>query len=65
MKSKRSSRRGGCGCALLERLSAQQRFWLKVVVALVVVGAAVGIGVGISRAVGAGVWKGGKIGEGS
>jgi hypothetical protein len=32
--------------------------WAKIIIALLVIGAAVGLGVGISRAVGGGVWAG-------
>ncbi len=45
------------GCSPLRGLTGRQRFWVKVVIAVLVVGAAVGIGIGISKAVGAGVWK--------
>lgn len=57
------------GCSPLRGLSKNQKLWAKIIIALVVIGAAVGIGIGISKAVGAGVWKNansqGKIGSGS
>ena len=57
------------GCSPLRRLNKKQQIWAKILIALVVVGAAVGIGIGISRAVGGGVWKDensqGRIGSGS
>ncbi|KAF1914977.1 hypothetical protein BDU57DRAFT_309644 [Ampelomyces quisqualis] len=46
------------GCNLFKVLTNKQRLWAKIVIALVVVAAAVGLGVGISRAVGGGVWAG-------
>ncbi|KAF2034637.1 hypothetical protein EK21DRAFT_85216 [Setomelanomma holmii] len=46
------------GCNLFKNLTSKQRLWAKIVIALLVVAAAVGLGVGISRAVGGGVWAG-------
>ncbi|KAI9818106.1 MAG: hypothetical protein M1827_000731 [Pycnora praestabilis] len=46
------------GCSPLRNLTKQQKLWAKILIALVIIGAAVGIGIGISRAVGGGVWKG-------
>ncbi|EAT88894.1 hypothetical protein HBH56_067870 [Parastagonospora nodorum] len=46
------------GCNLFKNLTGKQRLWAKIIIALVVVAAAVGLGVGISRAVGGGVWAG-------
>jgi hypothetical protein len=46
------------GCNLFKNLTSKQRLWAKIVIALVVIAAAVGLGVGISRAVGGGVWAG-------
>lgn len=46
------------GCAFFRNLTNKQRLWAKIVIALLVVAAAVGLGVGISRAVGGGVWAG-------
>jgi hypothetical protein len=46
------------GCNLFKNLTSKQRLWVKIVIALIVVAAAVGLGVGISRAVGGGVWAG-------
>ena len=46
------------GCNLFKNLTSKQRLWAKIIIALLVVAAAVGLGVGISRAVGGGVWVG-------
>ncbi|OAL53214.1 hypothetical protein IQ07DRAFT_585157 [Pyrenochaeta sp. DS3sAY3a] len=46
------------GCAFFRNLTSKQRLWAKIVIALLIVAAAVGLGVGISRAVGGGVWAG-------
>ncbi|KAJ8109577.1 hypothetical protein OPT61_g7363 [Boeremia exigua] len=46
------------GCNLFQGLSTKQRLWIKIIIGLLVIGAAVGLGVGISRAVGGGVWAG-------
>jgi hypothetical protein len=46
------------GCKLFGGLTSKQRLWAKIIIALFIVAAAVGLGVGISRAVGGGVWKG-------
>lgn len=46
------------GCNLFRNLTSKQRLWAKIIIALIVVAAAVGLGVGISRAVGGGVWAG-------
>lgn len=42
----------------LHRLGKRQKLTAQIVIALLVIGAAVGIGVGVSRAVGGGVWSG-------
>ncbi|KAF1829748.1 hypothetical protein BDW02DRAFT_134092 [Decorospora gaudefroyi] len=55
---KRKSYQRKRGCAFFRNLTSKQRLWAKIVIALVVVAAAVGLGVGISRAVGGGVWAG-------
>lgn len=44
-----------CGC--MAGMDKKKALWIKVLIAFVVVGAAIGVGVGISRAVGGGVWK--------
>jgi len=44
-------------CAFSE-LTKKQKLWVKIFIALFVLAAAVGLGVGISRAVGGGVWAG-------
>ncbi|MCJ1366339.1 hypothetical protein MMC16_005467 [Acarospora aff. strigata] len=41
----------------MRKLSKKQKLWVKISIALLIVGAAVGLGIGISKAVGAGVWK--------
>lgn len=45
------------GCHCMSNLSRMQRLLIKFVIALVIVGAMVGIGVGISLRVGGGVYK--------
>ena len=55
---KRKSYKRKRGCAFFHRLTSKQRLWAKIVIALLVIAAAVGLGVGISRAVGGGVWAG-------
>jgi hypothetical protein len=45
------------GCNLFRGLTDKQRLWAKIAIALFVVAAAVALGVGISRAVGGGVWS--------
>ena len=46
------------GCAAFKGMTRKQRLWVKIIIALLVIAAAVGLGVGISRAVGGGVWAG-------
>jgi len=55
---KRKSYQRKRGAAFFRNLTNKQRMWAKIVIALLVVAAAVGLGVGISRAVGGGVWAG-------
>ena len=55
---KRRAHKRRKGCNLFKGLSSKQRLWIKIIIAMLVVGAAVGLGVGISRAVGGGVWAG-------
>ncbi|SLM36236.1 hypothetical protein LPUS_00567 [Lasallia pustulata] len=45
------------GCSPWRDLSKKQKLWARIFIALIIIGAAVGIGVGISKAVGGGVWK--------
>ncbi|MCJ1353644.1 MAG: hypothetical protein MMC33_003631 [Icmadophila ericetorum] len=45
------------GCHPMRNLSKQQKLFVKLVIAVLIVGGAIGIGIGISKAVGAGVWK--------
>lgn len=55
---KRKSYQRKRGCAFFRNMTNKQRMWAKIAIALLVVAAAVGLGVGISRAVGGGVWAG-------
>ncbi|KAF2265598.1 hypothetical protein CC78DRAFT_181792 [Lojkania enalia] len=55
---KKKMNRRARGCNLFRSLNSKQRLWAKIIIALLVVAAAVGLGVGISRAVGGGVWAG-------
>ncbi|KAF2876323.1 hypothetical protein BDV95DRAFT_222638 [Massariosphaeria phaeospora] len=55
---KRKTSKRARGCNLFKNLNSKQRLWVKIVIALIIVAAAVGLGVGISRAVGGGVWSG-------
>lgn len=55
---KRKDHKRKKGCTPFQGLSSKQRLWIKIIIALLVIGAAVGLGVGISRAVGGGVWAG-------
>ncbi|KAH6612516.1 hypothetical protein C7974DRAFT_79725 [Boeremia exigua] len=55
---KRKDHKRKKGCNLFQGLTSKQRLWIKIIIALLVIGAAVGLGVGISRAVGGGVWAG-------
>ncbi|KAF2740399.1 hypothetical protein EJ04DRAFT_210127 [Polyplosphaeria fusca] len=57
LDQKKKNRRSR-GCNLFRNLNSKQRLWAKVIIALIIVAAAVGLGVGISRAVGGGVWSG-------
>ncbi|KAF2474595.1 uncharacterized protein BDR25DRAFT_110184 [Lindgomyces ingoldianus] len=57
MEKKKQTKRAK-GCNLFRNLNSKQRLWVKIIIALLVVGAAVGLGVGVSRAVGGGVWSG-------
>lgn len=45
------------GCSPWRNLSKKQKLWAQIIIAFIIIGAAVGIGVGISKAVGGGVWK--------
>ena len=40
-----------------KRMSKKQKFWVKIVIAVVIVGAITGLGVGITKAVGGGVFR--------
>ena len=57
-KSKECSMKAGRnGWNPMRKLNKRQKLWAKLLIALLIVGAAVGLGIGISKAVGAGVWK--------
>ncbi|KZF24765.1 hypothetical protein L228DRAFT_103777 [Xylona heveae TC161] len=45
---------------LFRKLSKKQIIWIKVVIALFIIALAVGLGLGISKAVGGGIWKSGS-----
>lgn len=45
------------GCSPWRNLTKKQKLWAQILIAFIIIGAAVGIGVGISKAVGGGVWK--------
>jgi hypothetical protein len=57
LKEQKKAARRQNGCNPMRNLSKRTRFWIKILIGLLVVGLAVGIGVGISKAVGGGVWK--------
>ncbi len=40
-----------------KRMSKKQKFWVKVLIAIVIIGAITGLGVGITKAVGGGVFR--------
>lgn len=44
-------------CGWMACLSKPARMWVKVLLAMLLVGAAVGVAIGISKAVGGGVWR--------
>ncbi|KAI9683342.1 MAG: hypothetical protein M1829_005412 [Trizodia sp. TS-e1964] len=54
-KQKSALRRGGCHP--LARLGRRTKLGVKILIALLIVSAAVGIGVGVTKAVGGGVWR--------
>ena len=43
--------------SLFKRMSKKQKFWVKLLIAVVIVGAITGLGVGITKAVGGGVFR--------
>ena len=43
--------------SLFKRLSKKQKFWVQVLIAIVIVGAITGLGIGITKAVGGGVFR--------
>ena len=40
-----------------KRMSKRQKFWVKILIAVIVVGAITGLGIGITKAVGGGVFR--------
>jgi len=44
-------------CGWMAGMPKKTQIWIKIGIALLVIGAAIGIGVGVSRAVGGGIWK--------
>ncbi|KAF2749913.1 hypothetical protein M011DRAFT_456646 [Sporormia fimetaria CBS 119925] len=56
MLEKEKQSRRARGCNLFRGLNSRQRLWVKIFIGLMIVAAATGLGVGISRAVGGGVW---------
>lgn len=40
-----------------KRMSKKQKFWSKILIAIIIVGAITGLGVGITKAVGGGVFR--------
>jgi hypothetical protein len=56
-EKERKKRKGGWWNAMCH-MNKKQKMWFRVIVFLIIVAAAVGLGVGISRAVGGGVWAG-------
>lgn len=56
MLEKKKKHQRARGCRLLRNLNSRQRLWVKILIGLLLVAAATGLGVGISRAVGGGVW---------
>ncbi|KAK9414437.1 hypothetical protein SUNI508_11279 [Seiridium unicorne] len=44
-------------CQCMARLSKRNRLLVKILIAFLVIGAAVGVGLGISKPLGAGIWK--------
>lgn len=49
--------RGQNSCSPFKHLSKKQKFWVKVLIAVVIIGAITGLGVGITKAVGGGVFR--------
>jgi hypothetical protein len=58
MMDKKKQTKRARGCNLFRNLNSKQRLWVKILIGLLVLGAAVGLGIGISKAVGGGVWAG-------
>jgi len=44
-------------CGWMAGMSKTTQMWIKIFIALLVIGAAIGIGIGVSKAVGGGIWK--------
>ncbi|KAF2280889.1 uncharacterized protein EI97DRAFT_12002 [Westerdykella ornata] len=56
MLDKKRQNKQARSCSLFRNLSSKQRLWVKIVIGLLIVAAATGLGIGISKAVGGGVW---------
>jgi hypothetical protein len=57
MLEKKKQTKRARGCKLYRNLNTRQRLWVKIIIGLLIVAAATGLGVGISKAVGGGVWS--------
>ena len=44
-------------CGWMAGMPKKTQMWIKISIALLVIGAAIGIGIGVSKAVGGGVWR--------
>lgn len=58
MMDKKKAHKRARGPQVFRNLTSKQRLWVKIVIGLILIAAATGLGVGISRAVGGGVWAG-------
>jgi len=56
-QAKKAERRRGECWNPMRGLDKRTKFWVKVLIAAVIVGVAVAVGLGISKAVGGGIWK--------
>jgi hypothetical protein len=57
MLEKKKHHKRARGCRLFTNLNSKQRLWVKIIIGLLIVAAATGLGIGISKAVGGGVWS--------
>jgi len=55
MMRKERGKHNICGC--MAGMPKKTQIWIKVLMALLVIGGAIGIGIGVSKAVGGGIWK--------